>query len=85
MLIKLVTPLLLVLALLSPASHAQLPGLFPTKDEARAKVEAAVDTSALRPGSDGVLAVVLDIKPGSHAQSAKPLDENLIALSVTQG
>ena len=85
MLIKLATPLLLFLALLSPAAHAQLPGLFQTKDEPRAKVDAAVNTSALRAGSEGVLAVVLDIKRGFHAQSAKPLDENLIPLSVTPG
>lgn len=49
----------------------------------RASVEAHLDRSALRPGDQAVLAVVLNIRKGFHAQAHKPLDDNLIPLIVS--
>src|SRR4051812_2916186 len=43
----------------------------------------AMSRSALQPGQDGVVAIVLDIKPGFHSQSHTPKDPDLIALNVT--
>lgn len=71
------------LAWFAGSVRAQLPDFRTLKNEPLAKVESAINTTALKPGGRGVLAVVLDIKPGYHAQSSKPLDENLIALAVT--
>ena len=51
--------------------------------QSRAEVSAALNITALKPGADGVVAVVLDVKDGFHAQSHTPLNENLIACRVT--
>src|SRR3954471_8361597 len=48
----------------------------------RADVSAALNVSALQPGKPAVIAVVLDVKPGYHAQSHTPLSENLIKTEV---
>lgn len=48
----------------------------------QAKVEAALNLEGLTPGSPAVLAVVLDINKGFHAQSAQPLDKNAIPTRV---
>src|SRR5258706_8652875 len=45
-----------------------------------ATVLAALNRSALQPGQDAVVAVVLDIKPGFHSQSHTPKDPDLVAL-----
>jgi thiol:disulfide interchange protein DsbD len=76
---------LMALLVLVSMAQAQFLDLGGGGNERRAKVESAINTTALRAGSDGVLAVVVDIAPGYHAQSAKPLDENLIAFKVTPG
>ncbi|HRK29680.1 MAG TPA: cytochrome c biogenesis protein CcdA [Tepidisphaeraceae bacterium] len=47
-----------------------------------ASSRAVVGQSALRVGENAVLAVVVDIKPGYHAQSATPSDENFIAFEL---
>lgn len=54
---------------------------FPPLSE-RATVTTLLDVSALQPGQKATAAVVIDIKPGLHAQSRTPLDENLIRLDV---
>src|SRR5688572_14382353 len=76
---------LFLIALLVDASvaRAQFLDLSGGGSNRRAKVETTINTTALRAGGDGVLAVVVDIGPAYHAQSAKPLDENLIAFAVT--
>src|SRR2546423_1749789 len=61
--------------------------LFPTlalarDQDARAKVSAAMNLSALQPGSKAVAAVVIDIAPGFHAQSHQPLEKFLIPFEV---
>src|SRR5262245_58985651 len=40
-----------------------------------ASVSAKLNTTALNPGGQAVIAVVLDVKPGFHAQSHTPRDE----------
>jgi thiol:disulfide interchange protein len=47
-----------------------------------ADVSSALNVSALRPGQTAMVAVVLDIHPGLHAQSHTPLDPSLIKLEV---
>src|SRR6266550_389003 len=47
-----------------------------------AKVSADLNTTALKPGSEAVAAVVLDIKKGYHSQSNTPKDENGIPAVV---
>src|SRR5919109_2977310 len=49
----------------------------------RARVSAVLNQSAVAPGQDAVVAVVMDIAKGFHAQSHKPNDPNLIALTIT--
>jgi thiol:disulfide interchange protein DsbD len=48
-----------------------------------ATLTTALNRSAVQPGQDAVVAVVLDIKPGFHSQSHTPKDPDLIALNVT--
>lgn len=43
---------------------------------------AVLSQSALRQGDTAVIAIVTDIKPGYHAQSNKPTNEDFIAFSV---
>jgi thiol:disulfide interchange protein len=45
-------------------------------------VSAELNTTALKPGSEAVVAVVLNIRKGFHAQSNTPKDPNLIPLTV---
>jgi thiol:disulfide interchange protein DsbD len=47
-----------------------------------ADVSAVLSTTALRPGDSAMMAVVINVHPGLHAQSHKPLDPNLIPLVV---
>lgn len=47
-----------------------------------ADVHAVLSHSALQPGQQAVIAVVLDITNGYHAQSHSPLDKNLVPLTV---
>jgi thiol:disulfide interchange protein DsbD len=48
-----------------------------------ADVSTALNTSALKPGESAILAVVVDVHAGLHAQSHEPLDKNLIAFDLT--
>ncbi len=63
------TPLL-VLLYLTASSFAQ--------PRVRAKAELYFDTETLKPGQQGIAAVVVEVEPGHHAQSSQPLDESLI-------
>jgi hypothetical protein len=63
----------MLLALLSGQARAQ-PGDAP--------VSAALNVSALQPGKDAILAVVVDVPEGFHAQSHTPLDASLIKFEV---
>lgn len=69
-----------LLLLLSPipVARAQLakPGSYAT-------IQAALPTENLQPGQQTAIAIVLDIKPGFHAQSNKPLQDTLIPCEVT--
>jgi suppressor for copper-sensitivity B len=59
--------------------------LFPSSgfgQATRASVSAALNITALKPGTDAKLAIVLDVKEGYHAQSHTPLTENLIPCRV---
>jgi len=60
-----------ILSLLTTAAVAQPTDL--------AQSRAVLSQSALREGDNAVLAIVVDIKPGYHAQSATPTDANYIA------
>ncbi|HZN68859.1 MAG TPA: hypothetical protein VFB66_26505 [Tepidisphaeraceae bacterium] len=58
---------LLLLLVASPAALAQ---------QKRAEVErTVVNVSGLKPGEKALAAVVVDIKPGFHAQSRTPLED----------
>jgi thiol:disulfide interchange protein DsbD len=46
-------------------------------------VTATLNYDALQPGQQGVIAVVMEIGSGLHAQSHTPLDKNLIPFSVS--
>src|SRR5256885_898381 len=48
----------------------------------RAELSAELNFTALQPGQQAVVAVVLDIKPGFHAQSHTPSAANYIKLEV---
>ncbi|HYE21154.1 MAG TPA: cytochrome c biogenesis protein CcdA, partial [Tepidisphaeraceae bacterium] len=67
---------LLLLALSLCASHA-------SAQIAKATVTTALNVSALSPGKDAVLAVIIDIPDKLHAQSNKPNDPAFIPLVVT--
>src|SRR5688500_17139538 len=70
----LLRPLLLAsLCCLLPgfAASAQFGFTTPTGTAQQATVSAALNLSALQPGQDAVVAVVLDVKRGFHAQSAQ--------------
>src|SRR5688572_20763003 len=59
-----------------------LPLSVAAQTEGLAKVSAKLNQSALRPGDEAVLAVVVDIAEGYHAQSNKPLETYLIPFTV---
>ena len=73
-LVALLTLAAMFLSLASRPALAQAP--------VRAELSAAIDHASLPPGGQGVLAVVLDVKEGFHAQSHTPLEQNLIKLEV---
>src|SRR5438093_8865939 len=52
------------------------------QDAQRATVSAALNMTALQPGQQAVIAVVLDVKSGFHAQSHTPSNENFIPTEV---
>ncbi len=52
------------------------------KTDPRAAVSTQIDRPAAPPGGDAVLAVVLDVSKGFHAQSHAPLEDFLIPLEV---
>ena len=47
-----------------------------------ARATATLNQSALRPGDEAVLAVIVDIQDGYHSQSHQPLDANLVPFVV---
>jgi thiol:disulfide interchange protein DsbD len=49
----------------------------------RADVSAALNATALKPGTDAILAVVLDVAPGFHAQSHTPSSDDYIPTELT--
>ena len=65
-----------VILLLSSVAFPQLPPSDPT-------VSAELNTRELQPGQQAVLAIVVDIPPGLHAQSHTPSDKNYIEFEVT--
>lgn len=65
--------LLAVLLLAVPAS---------AQPKSRAKLSTALNTTALHPGQSGVVAIVVDVDEGLHAQSRTPLADNLIRFDV---
>jgi thiol:disulfide interchange protein len=73
---------LLLLALLQPArAQFDLPMQSYAPVE-RATLSANLNFTTLQPGQQAVIAVVLDVADGYHAQSNQPLDEFLIPLTV---
>jgi thiol:disulfide interchange protein DsbD len=82
---SLVLRILALFLLAGQCARGQVPSLPGTaaKPEERAKVSALLDTDTLQPGQQGVLAIVLDVAPGFHAQSDKPLNPDFIATAVT--
>jgi thiol:disulfide interchange protein DsbD len=73
-LLALLLPLLL-LAALAPAARAQ-------PNSPKPAVSCTLNTKELIPGGQAVLAVIADVPPGFHAQSAKPLDEFAVPFVV---
>src|SRR5262245_23765124 len=69
-----VAPLCAIFFLLIPISGAQ--------GSSRATVSAALNLTALQPGQQAVVAVVLDVKQGFHAQSHTPKGEGSIATEL---
>ena len=65
----------LLVALVSAAPVAAQP-------KSRAKLSTAINTTVLQPGKSAIVAVVVDVDPGHHAQSRTPLTENLIRFDV---
>src|SRR5271154_6037308 len=51
--------------------------------QSKATASAALDVSALRQGSSGQLAVILEVAPGYHAQSNTPTDDSAIKCELT--
>ncbi|HEV2292348.1 MAG TPA: thioredoxin family protein [Tepidisphaeraceae bacterium] len=62
-----------LLVLVAPAS---------AQPKSRAKLSTALNTTALQPGEPAVVAIVVDVDPGHHAQSRTPLTDNLIRFDV---
>lgn len=50
--------------------------------KSRATLSTALNSTVLQPGEPAVLAVVVDVNPGHHAQSRTPLTDNLIRFDV---
>ena len=49
----------------------------------KVKIAATFEPATLSAGGEGTLTITLDVPAGLHAQSNKPLDENLIAFKIT--
>ena len=60
-----------------PFVFAMLLSLPAMAQQSRVKVQAVLNTTALRPGQEALVAVVLDITKGFHAQSNTPTGDNL--------
>jgi thiol:disulfide interchange protein DsbD len=58
-------------------------GSIPSAGANHAKITTFLSASDLQPGQTAVLAVVVDITPGLHAQSHTPLNDNYIKFEVT--
>lgn len=71
--------LLTLLWLAAAPAMAQLARNAP----ARATAKLLLDTDALKPGQQGIAAVVLDVADGWHTQSSRPLDSAYIPTVVT--
>src|SRR5438094_2726769 len=69
-------PALVLVTLLLFASSVQ------AQDAQRATVFASLNMTALQPGQQAALAVVLDVNPGFHAHSNTPKGEGNIATQV---
>ena len=65
---------LLVALVLAAPVHAQ--------PKSRAKLSTALSTTALQPGKEAAVAILVDVDEGLHAQSHTPLKDNLIAFDV---
>jgi thiol:disulfide interchange protein DsbD len=68
---RLWTALLLILCLVAPAVGQD-----------RVRLSAELNYDRLQPGSQAVVAIVMDIADGFHVQSRTPLDETLIRLDI---
>jgi thiol:disulfide interchange protein len=71
------------IVILCTALMAVLPSLARAQATQRASVRATLNYTALQPGQQAVIAVVLGVKTKFHAQSHTPLDPNLIAFDVS--
>ena len=69
----------LVVMLLAAATWAQ-PADF--SSAGHVEVSTAANFASVEPGQQAVVAVVLDVEEGWHAQSSEPLTDNLIAFEV---
>src|SRR4051812_11886724 len=65
------------------ACCAFAPALALAQGQQFATVSAVLNKTALRPGDDAVVAVVLEVKAGYHAQSHNPGNDNLIKTEIT--
>ncbi len=74
------------LILLAVAGIAQgqprIPGFGGGPPAPTVTVSAALNATALKAGQDAVLAIVVDVPAGFHAQSHTPLDDNLVKFAV---
>ena len=69
--------LLAAVLVVAQGAGAQAPG------RSYAKVSAAAQPSALKPGGHGAVLVTIDIAPGFHINSVKPADPYMIATKLT--
>lgn len=72
----------LILACMVPPLLAWARPVVAAATADHASLRAVLSRTALRPGDEATIAVVMDIKDGFHAQSNAPLDPNLIAFEV---
>lgn len=78
---NLLLPLLLLLITAFPALAQQRPSAF--AEPPKVEVFATLNTDVLLPNSQHVLAVVVDVPEGLHAQSATPSNEAFIPFEIT--
>ena len=67
----------------SPFSFGQDPAASFGMGQERATLHAEANFESVEPGQQVVVALVLEVADGWHAQSNAPLDENLIAFRIT--